>query len=94
MQIADDNANSSLLINGTELGDGVNEVEPVQYFLYKLGMKPHINSLEIILFDRELLSGLSDFFNFLSWIREPESLILCKDLGLQMDGIATKCSFC
>ena len=44
MQIADDNANSSLLINGTELGDGVNEVEPVQYFLYKLGMKPHINS--------------------------------------------------
>ena len=50
LQIADDNANSSLLINGTELGDGVNEVETVQYFFYKLGMKPHINSLEIIPF--------------------------------------------
>ena len=50
VQIADDNANSSLLINGTELGDGVNEVETVQYFLYKLGMKPHINTLEIIFF--------------------------------------------
>ena len=45
VQIADDNANISLLINGTELGDGVNEVETVHYFLYKLGMKPHINSL-------------------------------------------------
>ena len=33
VQIADDNANSSLLINGTELGDGVNEVETDQYFL-------------------------------------------------------------
>ena len=69
MQIADDNANSSLLINGTELGDGVNEVETVQYFLYKLGQAG-------LLMGDDIKTGTStgaDYWAALRWLRENQN---------------------